>query len=132
MLKPSGWNQFEGQPGEYLVKWVDIVNRDESIVVQNTPIKSSTTSVSAIGDLDAVGNKLAAKRDAKLVKSTSRTTEGTDFYMFEFERDGMKELYQLCIGKGKLWSISSVATTKRWNKRGDLYNNISLSFVPQL
>ena len=132
MLKPSGWNQFDGQPGEYIVKWVDIVNRDETIVVQNTPIKSSTTSVSAIGDIEEVGKKLAAKREAKLVKSEARTTEGTDFYLFEFERDGMKELYQLCIGKGKLWSISSVAAAKRWNKRADLYNNISLSFVPKL
>jgi hypothetical protein len=30
-MKPSGWNQFDGSPETYVVKWVDIVNADEQV-----------------------------------------------------------------------------------------------------
>lgn len=42
------------------------------------------------------------------------------------------ELYELVVGKGRLWNLSTTAATKRWAKRRDLYKNILGSFAPKL
>lgn len=85
IFKPVGWNQFDGIPGEYVIKWVDLVNPDEVILLNAAPVKSTTTSVSAIGEVSAVATKLAATRRAKIIKSVERETEGVLFYQFEFQ-----------------------------------------------
>jgi hypothetical protein len=30
-------------------------------------------------------------------------------------------VYQLCVNKGKLWSVTATTSEKRWEKRKDLY-----------
>jgi len=55
MLKPAGWNEFGGSPDTYVIKWVDIVNQQDEIVILNsTPVKSTTTSVTALGEVKEV------------------------------------------------------------------------------
>jgi hypothetical protein len=134
MLRPSGWNQFEGSPTTYLVKWTDIVNRDEQVVLNSTPVKASTTSVSALGPVGEVGQKLAASRQADVKEAKERVTDGVLFYQFEFEgkEDGLSELYELAVNKGKLWSLSASTATKRLPKRKELFENVLGSFVPKL
>ena len=70
IMKPYSWNQFEQLPGVYEMKWVDLVatNRQE-IVVTTSPVKSTTTSVSALGDVKALGAKLAEARSSELVEA---------------------------------------------------------------
>ena len=132
MSRPSGWNQFDGSPETYVVKWSDIINRDENVVLNSTPVKASTTSVSALGDVKEVGEKLAKARGAELVEARERVTEGITFYEFEFKGEAISELYELAVNKGRLWSLSATSATKRWAKRRELLKNVLGSFLPKL
>lgn len=91
---------------------------------------STATSISALGDLDAVGAKFAKSRNADLVKASQREVDGNLIYTVELKGEMYHELLTLSINRGKLYRLSAVATNKRWPKRSELYNNIMLSFVP--
>jgi len=135
ILKPNGWNQFDTAPGEYDVKWEDIVEKSELIMVGSTAVKTAT-SVDALGDIQTVGANLAKKKKATLVDSKENNKDGILFYTFVFkagdDKSGAREVYQLCVNKGKLWSVTATTTEKRWNKRKDLYGAIMASFAPKL
>ena len=47
-------------------------------------------------------------------------------------KTGAREVYQLCVNKGKLWSVTATTAEKRWEKRKDLYGSIMASFAPKL
>jgi len=134
LLVPSGWNKFEGEVGAYDLKWQDLVDPKENIKISSTPVKSTTTSISALGeDVQEIGAKLASKRDAKLVKASERITDSILFYTFEFAiNDGTHQLLSLCVHKGKIWSVDANTVERRWSKREEMYYNILGSFLPKL
>jgi photosystem II oxygen-evolving enhancer protein 2 len=108
MMVPSGWNKFEGEVGAYDIKWQDLVDQTSNIKISSTPVKSTTTSIDVLGEVNEVGAGLASKRNAKLMSATARLTDGVLFYKFDFAiNDGTHQLLQLCICKGKLWSIDA-------------------------
>jgi photosystem II oxygen-evolving enhancer protein 2 len=130
---PSGWNKFEGEVGAYDIKWQDLVDPSENIKISSTPVKSTTESISVLGPVQDLGASLAVKRNAKLIEAKERLTEGILFYQFEFAiNDGTHQLLELCVCKGKLWSLDASAKEKRWSKREELYNNVFGSFMPKL
>ena len=105
-MAPSGWNKFEGEVGAYDVKWQDLVDPTENVKISTAPVKSTTTSIDVLGDVESVGKSLASKRNANLVSAQERLTEGVLFYKFDFAiKDGTHQLLQLCVNKGKIWSI---------------------------
>jgi photosystem II oxygen-evolving enhancer protein 2 len=60
-------------------------------------------------------------------------TDGVLFYKFDFAiNDGTHQLLQLCVCKGKVWSIDASSTEKRWDKKVELYENVVGSFMPKL
>ena len=108
MMAPSGWNKFDGEVGAYDTKWQDLVDQKENIKISSSPVKSNSTSVALLGEVQDVGASLAAKRNAKLISATERLTDGVLFYKFDFAiNDGTHQLLQICICKGKLWSIDA-------------------------
>jgi len=115
-----------------VVKWSDIINRDELVILNSTPVKASTTAVDALGDVQEVGQKLAKGRGAELVEAKARLTEGVLFYEFEFKGEAVSELASLCVAKGRLWNLSATAATKRWAKKRDLLKGVIGSFLPKL
>merc|ERR1712232_910134 len=105
----------------------------ENIKISSTPVESTTTSIADLGDPKVVGISLAKKRNARLISATERITDGILFYKFDFAiNDGTHQLLQLCVCKGKLWSIDANSTEKRWSKRNELYENVLGSFMPKL
>lgn len=68
LFKPKGWNQFDAAPGEYDIKWEDLVEKSEMVMVGSNPVKTAT-SVKALGPIEKVGEKLAAKKKATLVST---------------------------------------------------------------
>jgi photosystem II oxygen-evolving enhancer protein 2 len=133
MMVPSGWNKFDGEVGAYDLKWQDLVDSSENIKISSNPVKSTTSSIDVLGDVQTVGESLAAKRNAKLLSATERQTDGVLFYKFDFAiNDGTHQLLQLCVCKGRVWSIDASAKEKRWDKRVELYNNVLGSFMPKL
>jgi len=133
ILAPSGWNKFEGEPGAYDVKWQDVVDNKENVKVSSNPVKSTTTSIDVLGDVQALGENLAKKRNGKLVRAQERQTEGILFYTFDFAlSDNTHQLLVLCVNKGKIWSLDANSSEKRWGKREEMYYNILGSFMPKL
>lgn len=133
ILAPSGWNKFEGEVGAYDVKWQDVVDQRENIKVSSNPVKSTTTSIDVLGEVQQLGESLAGKRNAKLVRAEERLTDGILFYTFDFAiSDGTHQLLLLCVNKGKVWSLDANSSEKRWGKREELYNNVLGSFMPKL
>eukprot|EP00638_Chattonella_subsalsa_P005712 CAMPEP_0117743638 /NCGR_PEP_ID=MMETSP0947-20121206/6263_1 /TAXON_ID=44440 /ORGANISM="Chattonella subsalsa, Strain CCMP2191" /LENGTH=209 /DNA_ID=CAMNT_0005560395 /DNA_START=105 /DNA_END=731 /DNA_ORIENTATION=- len=102
LFRPSGWDAFSNAPEEYDVKFVDLVNKQETITVSTTPVKSST-AITALGPVQAVGEKLAGSRKADLLSAKEKITEGVVSYTYEFKKGNSYEVYQLSINKGKLW-----------------------------
>jgi len=132
-MAPSGWNKFEGEVGAYDVKWQDLVDKTENIKITTSPVKSTTSSIDVLGDVKSVGQSLAEKRNAKLVSAEERLTDGILFYKFDFAiEDGTHQMLQLCVNKGKVWSLDANAKEKRWGKRVDMYEKVLGSFTPKL
>lgn len=132
---PSGWNKFDGEPGAYDVKWQDLVSPMENIKVSSTPVSSDINSVLRLGQVETLGLKLAKKRQGDLISYQSRVTNGVLFYDFEFyiPATDVHQLLQLCICKGKIWSVDAGAVgEKRWAKRAEMYGNVLGSFMPKL
>jgi len=133
IMAPSGWNKFDGEVGAYDVKWQDLVDPTENIKISSSPVKSTTTSIDALGELQDVAKSLAVKRNANLIKAVERITDGVLFYTFEFAiKDGTHQLFQICVAKGRIWSLDANSKEKRWGKREEMYYNIVGSFTPKL
>lgn len=138
--KPSAWNDFEGDPGGYDKRWVDVVARDETVTISTIPVKSTTASVEALGEAAKVGASLAKGRSATLVSARARSTEGYLFYDFDFANGASAagtpvpthELLTMVVAKSKLWSVSAKSPEKRWSRMQDTYINVIGSFVPKL
>ena len=133
ILAPSGWNSFDGEVGAYDKKWQDIVSQTDNVKISSTPVKSTTTSVDILGPVEDVGKSLASKRNAKLVAALERQTDGILFYLFDFALDdGTHQVLQLCVNKGKIWSVDANTMETNYSKKKDLYYNILGSFMPKL
>jgi photosystem II oxygen-evolving enhancer protein 2 len=132
-MVPSGWNKFEGEVGAYDIKWQDLVDQSENIKISSNPVKSTTSSIDVLGDVQTVGESLAAKRNAKLLSATERLTDGILFYKFDFAiNDGTHQLLQLCVCKGKVWSLDASSKERRWKQNSEMYEYVLGSFMPKL
>ena len=103
---------------------------ETNVQVSSSPV-STATSISALGELDAVGAKFSKSRNAELVSASSRDADGNLVYTFELKGDTYHEFLALTINRGKLFRLSTVTSNKKWSKREALYKNIAASFVPK-
>jgi len=134
LMVPSGWNKFEGEVGAYNLKWQDLVTPEENIKISSSPVKSNTTSISALGeDVQALGVSLSERRNAKLISASERLTDGVLYYEFDFAiKDGTHQLLSLSVLKGRVWSVDANSKEIRYKKREQLYKNVIGSFAPKL
>lgn len=148
MLRPFGFNEFDGAGAGYAIKFASLVDIDENVVVGSTPATAGKTSIEDYGTLEDLGEKFAKKRDGKLVSSKARITSDILFYEFQFEnpldpslpRTGSKtnkptkevELFELCVHKGRLWSVKATSNDKLFVKSETKLRNTLASFIPKL
>uniref|UniRef100_A0A7S4BPW2 PsbP C-terminal domain-containing protein n=1 Tax=Chrysotila carterae TaxID=13221 RepID=A0A7S4BPW2_CHRCT len=130
LYKPVAWNQFDADPGVYDVKFQDVIEPFEIVQVSSSPV-TTATSVSALGDVSAVGVKFAKSRNAELISAKERDADGSLVYTFELKGEMYHEYLALAVNRGKLFRVSTVTSNKRWPKREELFKNIILSFVPK-
>lgn len=130
LYKPAGWNQFNADPGVYDIKFQDIIETETTVQVSSSPVQTAT-SISALGDLDAVGAKFAKSRSAEVLSATSRDADGSLVYTYELKGEMYHEFLVLTINRGKLFRLSTVTSNKKWQKRESLYKNVANSFVPK-
>jgi len=130
LYRPSGWTKFETDPGVFDVKFQDVIEPETVVIVSTSAVRNST-SISALGELDAVGEKFAKSRKAELVSAKSRYAGDSLVYTLELKGEKFHELLVLTINRGKLFRLNTVTSEKKWSKRKDLYQNVAASFVPQ-
>ena len=146
LLRPFGYNEFEGGGGGYAVKFASLISSDENVVVGSAPASAGKTTILDYGTLDALGEKLAAKRGGVVKAAEARETDGVVFYSFLFEsplddslpRTGRpkptksEELYELCVAKGRLWSVQATSNDRDFPAHADTFKNSLLSFSPRM
>ena len=59
MLRPFGYNEFDGAGQGYAMKFASLVNIDENVVVGSTPATAGKTSIVDYGTIESLGQKLA-------------------------------------------------------------------------
>jgi len=148
LLRPFGFNEFDGAGGGYAVKFASLFEVDENVVIGSSPSSADKQSVTDFGSIEAIGEKLAKKRNGRLVSSAVRETDGVVFYQFQFEnpldpslpRTGPKnkrptkgvELYQLCVSRGKLWSVQATSNDILFPGHEKTLRAALASFYPRL
>ena len=146
MLRPFGYNEFEGQGGGYAVKFASLTSSDENVVVGSAPASAGKTSILDYGSLDKLGEKLATKRGGTVTSSEARDSDGVVFYQYQFEspldeslpRVGRPkptkgvELYELCVAKGRLWSVQATSNDRDFPAHAETFKNALLSFQPRM
>lgn len=148
LLRPFGFNEFDGAGGGYAVKFASLFDVDENVVIGSSPSSADKTSITDYGSIEKLGEKLAAKRGGTVVSSRARETDGVVFYEFQFEnpldqslpRTGPKdnrptkgiELYQLCVAKGRLWSVQATSNDKLFPTHEKTLRIALASFYPRL
>ncbi|CAH0378530.1 unnamed protein product [Pelagomonas calceolata] len=130
LLKPTTWNQFDGEPGAYDVRWVDVVAPAESVTL-STSSYNAGQSIEDLAAVDKLGAKLAAARGT-LTGARARRSDSILFYDYSFSGEGRRELLTMCVHKGRLWQLTAKAPEASWGKREALYLNVVGSFVPKL
>ena len=130
LLKPTTWNQFDGEPGAYDVRWVDVVAPAESVTL-STSTYGAGQSIEDLAAVDKLGAKLANARGT-LTGARARRSADILFYDFSFSGEGRRELLTMCVHKGRLWQLAAKAPEASWGKREALYLNVVGSFVPKL
>jgi photosystem II oxygen-evolving enhancer protein 2 len=130
LLKPTTWNQFDGEPGAYDVRWVDVVAPAESVTL-STSSYNAGQSIEDLAAVDRLGAKLAAARGT-LTGARARRSDSILFYDYSFAGEGRRELLTMCVHKGRLWQLAAKAPEASWGKREALYLNVVGSFVPKL
>lgn len=131
LAKPIGWNRFNGETGEYVVKMVDLVDRTMAILLYNSPVKSDT-KLTTVGDVQALGEKLSKDRGMEIVMARDRVTEGIRLYDYEFKYKDRRELRTLAVNKSKLWSLTITCPEKSWAQQEEVLKVVVDSFLPRL
>lgn len=148
LLRPFGFNEFDGAGAGYAVKFASLFDVDENVVVGSTPATAGKESIVDYGTLDAIGEKLAKKRGGKLVDAKARQTDGIVFYQYQFEnpldpslpRTGPKnnrptvgiELYELAVNRGRLWSVQATSNNVAFPGHEQTFRDALQSFIPRL
>ena len=104
------------------------------------------TSIADYGSIDDLAEKFAKKRNGKVTNKQARITDGILFYQFQFENpldDSLPrsksskaqkelELYELCVHKGRLWSVKATTNDQLFIRSETKLRNSLASFIPRL
>lgn len=131
ILRPNGWNEFEGLQDNYDIKWQDVIQPLEFVTVLTSPV-APEKSLNDLGPAQAVGDKLASARGGKLVQALEKEVEGIPMYLLEIKKPASHQLTLLSINKQKLYSVNASCSEKRWSRREKLLRGVVESFRPKL
>lgn len=148
LLRPFGYNEFDGAGAGYAVKFASLFDVDENVIIGSAPATAGKTSIVDYGDINELGKKLATKRGGVLKSALARQTDGIVFYQYEFEnpldpslpRTGPKnnrpttgiELFELCVNRGRLWSVQATSNDKLFKDHEQTFRHVLASFLPRL
>lgn len=131
IFRPNGWNEFEALQDNYDMKWQDVIQPLEFVTVLTTPLPKER-SLADLGDVQAVGSKLAESRSGELVSASEKDIDGTPAYILEIKREQAHQLTLLAVSKMKLYSVNASCSERRWPRRERLLRAVIDSFKPKL
>jgi photosystem II oxygen-evolving enhancer protein 2 len=132
VLRPSGWNEFDGAEGQYDIKWQDVIQPLEFVTVLTTPVSKGKALVD-IGGVDSVAERLAKGRGGSVVAAVETMVGGdTPAYVIEIKKEAAHQMTLLAVAKSKLYSLNVSASEQRWPRRQKLLRQVVESFQPKL
>lgn len=131
IFRPNGWNEFEALQDNYDMKWQDVIQPLEFVTVLTTPLPKERR-LTDLGDVQAVGSKLAQSRSGELVSASEKDIDGSPAYVFEIKREQAHQLTLLTVSKMKLYSVNASCSERRWPRREKLLRAVIDSFKPKL
>jgi PsbP len=132
IMRPSGWNEFDGEVEQYDVKWQDVIQPLEFVTVLTSPVAKGKT-LSALGDVTTVGERLAKGRGGQVVAAIEMDIAGdTPAYVIEIKKEAAHQITLLTVAKSKLYSLNVSASKQRWPRREKLLRQVVESFQPKL
>ncbi|EME32636.1 photosystem II oxygen-evolving complex 23kDa protein [Galdieria sulphuraria] len=131
ILRPLGWNEFSGQRNQYDIKWQDIIQPLEVVMIATVDI-GKNKSIKDLGSPMQIGEKLAKNRKLQLVTATEKETGGIPAYEIELKGDPLHQLVLLTASKSKLFNVTATCSESRWSNREKLLRTVVESFVPSL
>uniref|UniRef100_A0A0G4GI95 PsbP C-terminal domain-containing protein n=1 Tax=Chromera velia CCMP2878 TaxID=1169474 RepID=A0A0G4GI95_9ALVE len=138
--RPAGWvEQNCGDEGtgedcrtEYLVRWRDLIEQTEQVKVSAKDITKK--DIDEIGTVEAVAEKLAKNRKAKVVEVERRRVRGQNgtYTLFDIHllRGDLHNFVTLGIWGEKVWELNAICLQSRLSFREETYREIQKSFGP--
>ncbi|CAN1798314.1 PsbP-like protein 1, chloroplastic [Linum perenne] len=133
-LYPFGWQEVEIQGQDKVFK--DVIEPLESVSV--TMIPTSKLDIRDFGAPDQVATTLISKvlaspsQKTRLIQAKEQDVEGRAYYTFEFVAQAPNftrhALSTIVIGNGKLYTLTTGAKERRWEKMKDKLQTIVESF----
>ncbi|CAN0837076.1 PsbP-like protein 1, chloroplastic [Linum grandiflorum] len=133
-LYPFGWQEVEIQGQDKVFK--DVIEPLESVSVTMFP--TSKQDIRDFGPPDQVAGTLIKKvlasptQKTKLIQAKEQDIEGRAYYTFEFVAQAPNftrhALSAIVIGNGKLYTLTTGAKERRWEKMKDKLQTIVESF----
>mmetsp|Transcript_22228 Transcript_22228/g.65522 ORF Transcript_22228/g.65522 Transcript_22228/m.65522 type:complete len:244 (-) Transcript_22228:254-985(-) len=131
IYKPSTWNKFDANPGEYEAKWQDIVGVTEQILVSSSPVTAGK-NIDALGSPQELGEKVAKLRSLSLDSAKAFKLGPNLCYLVELEGSGGHELILFTVSKGRLWRVTAKASNAKWEKNKEMYMTVLTSFQTKI
>lgn len=130
ILRPIGWNEFAGQRNQYDIKWQDIIQPLEMVMIATVDI-GKNKSVKELGSPTVrlkllhiekkhypwkkqLGEKLAKNRKMQLVAAVEKESGGVPAYEIELKAEPLHELVLVTAVKNKLFSVTASCSEVSW------------------
>lgn len=133
---PFGWQEISVSGADVVYK--DVVEPLESVSV--TMVKTDKTDISEYGSLEEVSETLAKLvltapgTDVKILSTSEREDEkGHRYFQLEFTAASPNftrhQLAVVAVANGKLYTLTTGSSERRWGKMKDKLNNTIKSFT---
>ncbi|GAB4860904.1 phycocyanin alpha-subunit phycocyanobilin lyase [Ancistrocladus abbreviatus] len=133
-LYPFGWQEVVVEGQDKVLK--DVIEPLESVSVNMFP--TSKQDLRDFGPPQEVAETLIKKvlapttQKTKLIEAKEQDFDGRTYYTFEFTAQAPKfirhALSAICIGNGKLYTLTTGANERRWDKMKDRLYTVVDSF----
>lgn len=138
-LYPNGWLPVKVSDGPDVV-FHDMIERSEnvSVVISDVPDGKNLADLGTPGEVGYQLQKNAiaptnSGRKAELVNAESRQSGDKTYYLLEYSvklpNEQRHNIASVAVSRGKLFTLNTSTTEKRWTKLKDMFELVAKSFT---
>lgn len=138
-LYPNGWLPVKVSDGPDIV-FHDMIERSEnvSVIISDVPDGKTLTDLGTPGEVGYQLQKNAiappnSGRVAELVNAEARQSGDKTYYLLEYSvklpNEQRHNVASVAVSRGKLFTLNTSTTEKRWNKLKEMFEIVAKSFT---